>query len=81
VDLAKKRRGGCSWKRPSYYLVERMVVFSECTLPVPPPPKCWFLLVFHEKEPLLFFRWVVLVRHFLLWKRILVQDSFAEKDP
>jgi hypothetical protein len=34
VDLAKKRRGGCSWKRPSYYLVERTVVFSECTLPV-----------------------------------------------
>jgi hypothetical protein len=34
VDFAKKRRGGCSWKRPSYYLVERTVVFSECTLPV-----------------------------------------------
>jgi hypothetical protein len=34
VDLAKKRRGGCSWKRPSYYLVERTVVFSKCTLPV-----------------------------------------------
>jgi hypothetical protein len=46
-----------------------------------PPPKCWFFLVFHKKEPLLFFRWVVLVRHFLLLKGILVQDSFAEKDP
>jgi hypothetical protein len=34
VDLAKKRRGGSSWKRPSYYVVERTVVFSECTLPV-----------------------------------------------
>jgi hypothetical protein len=34
VDLAKKRRGGCSEKRPSYYMVERTVVFSECTLPV-----------------------------------------------
>jgi hypothetical protein len=36
VDLAKKRRGGSSRKRPSYYLVERTVVFSECTLPVRP---------------------------------------------
>jgi hypothetical protein len=47
----------------------------------PPPPKSWFFLVFHEKEPLLFFRWVVLVRHFVRLKGILVQDSFAEKDP
>jgi hypothetical protein len=31
VDSAKIR-GGCSRKRPSYYLVERTVVFSECTV-------------------------------------------------
>jgi hypothetical protein len=34
VDLAKKRRGRCSGKRPSYYMVEWTVVFSECTLPL-----------------------------------------------
>jgi hypothetical protein len=48
---------------------------------IPPPPKCWIFPVFHEKEPLLFLRWVVLVRHFLLLKGILVQDSFVEKAP
>jgi hypothetical protein len=47
----------------------------------PPPPKCWIFPVFHEKEPLLFLGWVVLVRHFLLLKGILVQDSFVEKAP
>jgi hypothetical protein len=40
VDFANKRRGGCRGKRSSYYLVERTVVFSECTLPVcEPQPK------------------------------------------
>jgi hypothetical protein len=47
---------------------------------IPPPPKYWIFPVFHEKEPLLFLRWVVLVRHFLLLG-ILVRDSFVEKAP
>jgi hypothetical protein len=47
----------------------------------PPHRNPGFFVVFHEKEPLLFFRWVVLVHHFVLLKGILVQDSFAEKDP
>jgi hypothetical protein len=34
VDLANKRRGGCRGKRSSYYMVERTMVFSKCTLPV-----------------------------------------------
>jgi hypothetical protein len=41
---------------------------------IPPHRNPDFFVVFHEKEPLLFFRWVVLVRHFVLLKGILVQD-------